>query len=542
MSEHISPQRDTFVRDRLLPHEQWPVILPLPHVPMDGPLNCCAYFLDRHLHEGQRERPALFSEDRGWSYEKLADRVGRIANVMIDRHGIVPGNRVLIRIANSPEAVAVWLAIQRIGAVAVTTMSLLRAAELRTIIEIAKPSLCICEEALASELEDAIATCKFTPALITCGKESGELFDAMQQVSPDCPLCPTLADDISIIGFTSGTTGKPKATVHFHRDMLAICETVARHMLSPTPEDVFIGTAPLAFTFGLGGLLTFPLYYGAASVLHGRYAPAEFAEAIARYRATICFTVPTYYQQMMRLDLSGKLASLRLAVSSGEALPLSVREAWQAASGLSLTEVLGSTEMLHAFAGATGKNVRPGFIGPAIPGYQIAVLDESGNRCAPGEIGRFAVRGPTGCRYMDDPRQSSYVQYGWNLTGDACAMSEDGYVAYHTRYDDMIISAGYNISGLEVENVLLDHPDVAECAVVGEADSDRGQIVAAYVVSKTGVAADAALARALQDHVKAIIAPYKYPRRVVFVEKLPRNESGKIQRFRLREDERSQRT
>jgi 2-aminobenzoate-CoA ligase len=276
-------------------------------------------------------------------------------------------------------------------------------------------------------------------------------------------------------------------------------------------------------------------------VLHGRYAPGEFAEAIARYRATICFTVPTYYQQMMRLDLSGKLVSLRLAVSSGEALPLPVREAWQAASGLSLTEVLGSTEMLHAFAGAAGKNVRPGFIGPAIPGYEIAVLDESGKRCAPGEIGRFAVRGPTGCRYMDDPRQRSYVQYGWNLTGDACAMSEDGYVAYHTRYDDMIISAGYNISGLEVENVLLDHPDVAECAVIGEADGDRGQIVAAYVVSKAGVVADAALARALQDHVKAIIAPYKYPRRVVFVEKLPRNESGKIQRFRLREDERAQR-
>ncbi|MCC2095521.1 MAG: AMP-binding protein, partial [Hyphomicrobiales bacterium] len=268
---------------------------------------------------------------------------------------------------------------------------------------------------------------------------------------------------------------------------------------------------------------------------HGRYTPQQFAQAIERYKATICFTVPSYYQQILRLDAPELLKSLRLAVSSGEALPAPVREAWGAATGLQLTEVLGSTEMLHAFAGATGQAVRPGYIGRAIPGYEIAVLDEDGNVAPSGTIGRFAVRGPTGCRYLDDPRQQNYVQYGWNLTGDACAMSEDGYVAYHTRYDDMIISSGYNISGLEVENVLHDHPGVAECAVIGEPDADRGHVVAAYVVARTHPADERAFAKELQDFVKNTIAPYKYPRRVVFIDRLPRNESGKIQRFRLRD-------
>jgi len=306
-------------------------------------------------------------------------------------------------------------------------------------------------------------------------------------------------------------------------------------MLSPQVDDIFIGTAPLAFTFGLGGLLAFPLYFGAASVLHGRYTPAEFAGAIARYKATICFTVPTYYQQIMRLEDLQRLRSLRLAVSSGEALPLNVRDLWFEKTGLHLTEVLGSTEMLHAFAGSKGAAIRPGFIGPAIPGYEIAVLDDEGRALPAGETGRFAVRGPTGCRYMDDPRQLDYARFGWNLTGDACSMSEDGYVAYHTRYDDLIVSSGYNISGLEVENVLLEHEAVAECAVIGERDDERGMIVAAFVVLKDRAREGSVMAKALQDHVKNAIAPYKYPRRIEFIAALPRNESGKIQRFRLRQ-------
>lgn len=537
--QHDDFVQDSFVKDRLPPAEQWPVILPLESVPMNGPLNCVTFLLDRHLDGDGAARPALKSGDRSWTYGELSARVARIARLMRETYAIAPGQRVLLRGGNSPEVVAIWLAVQRIGAVAVTTMSLLRATELTAIIAIAQPALAFCETDLASDLHEAIAReCVMMP-VVEYGADTGPLYEMIESLPADFPVQATQADDVSIIAFTSGTTGKPKATIHFHRDILAICETVSRHILQPGRDDIFIGTAPLAFTFGLGGLLAFPLYAGACSILHGRYTPAEFAAAIARYRATICFTVPTYYQQIMRLEGLTGLQSLRLAVSSGEALPLPVREAWQARTGLALTEVFGSTEMLHAFVGATGDDIRPGFIGRAIPGYEAAVLDENGNRLPAGEIGKFAIRGPTGCRYMDDPRQSDYVRHGWNLTGDACSMSEDGYIAYHTRYDDMIISSGYNISGLEVENALLEHADVAECAVIGETDADRGQIVAAYVVAKCGTdqfTADdfAALRKRLQDHVKQVIAPYKYPRVIHFTDKLPRNESGKIQRFRLR--------
>ena len=535
MSDCRSPQTDRFVHDRLPSSGNWPEILPLPGVPLTGPLNCVSFLLDRHLEGDTAHREAIVSDTRRWTYEQLANRVGRIARLMVDDYGIEPGNRVLIRGANSPEVAAIWLAVQKIGAIAVTTMSLLRAAELRTIAKMAKPALAFCDVALTSDLCDAIGALDVELPVVSYGAESGELFRLIERRQPLNGTCATLADDISLIAFTSGTTGQPKATVHFHRDVLAICETVGRHILSPEPDDVFIGTPPLAFTFGLGGLLVFPLQVGACTVLNSQYSPEGLLSAIDHYKATVCFTVPTFFQQMlMRQDLP-QLEHLRLAVSSGEALPLPTREEWRSATGFELTEVIGSTEMLHAFAGATGSNVRAGFIGPAIPGYELSIIDDDGNALAPDQIGRLAVKGPTGCRYLDDPRQTDYAQDGWNLTGDACSMSADGYIAYHTRYDDMIISAGYNISGLEVENALLEHPKVVECAVIGEPDTERGQIVVAHVVlNDTSVGLDG-MAHELQEHVKRAIAPYKYPRRIKFSNRLPRNESGKIQRFRLRE-------
>ena len=534
MKCHQSVQRDRFVHDRLPAPNEWPEIVEIPGVPLTGPLNCISFLLDRHLETDTAQRPALVSGDRAWTYDELGDRVGRIAELMCTEYGIKPGNRVLIRGANSPEVAAIWLAIQKIGAVAVTTMSLLRASELQTIIEMAQPALAFCEDTLTDELDTVCNGLVNALPVISFGADSGELYHLIANRPCATRTCPTMADDISLIAFTSGTTGKPKATVHFHRDVLAICETVCRHIVQPQADDVFIGTAPLAFTFGLGGLLVFPLYAGACVVLNGRYSPEELLSAIDRYKASVCFTVPTFYQQMLLHEDTAALTQLRLAVSSGEALPLPTREAWLAATGKELTEVLGSTEMLHAFAGATGDAIRAGFIGPAFPGYELAVLDDEGSPLEAGEIGRLAVKGPTGCRYLDDPRQSEYVQDGWNLTGDACSMDDDGYIAYHSRYDDMIISAGYNISGLEVENVLLQHRDVAECAVVGEPDLQRGQIVAAHVVLKNGATGSDTLACQLQDHVKQAIAPYKYPRRIQFSTSLPRNESGKIQRFRLR--------
>ncbi|MGB7204590.1 MAG: AMP-binding protein [Anderseniella sp.] len=529
-----SIQQDRFVHDRLPPVGDWPEIVPMPGVPMTGPLNCVNFLLDRHLMNGGAHRPAFHSASGTWSYGELNARVARLARMMVEDHGIRPGNRVLIRGFNSPAVAASWLAIQKIGAVAVTTMPLLRAGELTTILNISQPALALCDEAIAAELEVAITSAATGTILVTWIGECGEPASACTK--PDSlNTAATQAQDISLIAFTSGTTGRPKATVHFHRDVLAICQTMNHHIVSPSASDVFIGTAPLAFTFGLGGLLVFPLHVGASSVLYPSWKPDALLEGISRHQASVCFTVPTFFQRMLRLDDAPMLSQLRLAISSGEALPLPVRHAWQETAGSVLAEVIGSTEMLHAFAGATGGRVRSGFIGPAIPGYEILVLDEDGQALPSGELGRLAVKGPTGCRYLADERQHNYVKNGWNLTGDTCAMDEDGYIAYHTRRDDMIISSGYNISGLEVENALLQHPAVAECAVIGEPDADRGQVVAAYVVARDGLVIPE-LEAMLQDYVRQVLAPYKYPRIIRFIDSLPRNESGKVQRFRLRKD------
>ncbi|MEM9470541.1 MAG: AMP-binding protein [Pseudomonadota bacterium] len=534
MTPPVSPQKDRFVHDRLPPAEQWPQIVSLAGVSDLDSLNCVSLLLDRHVASGHGDRPAVKGGERTWTYAQLNDNVCRAAAVMVGDYGIEPGNRVLLRGGNSPEVALVWLAVQKIGAVAVTTMSLLRDKELQIIIEMSQPALAVCETSLLPDLERAAGTAGKDMPVICFDAGHGHLFELMAKTSPHEQTCATLPDDISLIAFTSGTTGRPKATVHFHRDVIAICETMCRHIIAPSSDDVFIGTAPLAFTFGLGGLLVFPLHAGACSVLNARYSPEQLLDAIEAYGATVCFTVPTFFQQMVQLKSGQSLKTLRLAVSSGEALPVPVRQAWADATGKELAEVLGSTEMLHAFAGSAGNDIRPGFIGPAIPGFEIAVVDAAGRRLPANEIGRLAVRGPTGCRYLADERQTVYVQNGWNITGDACSLGEDGYLAYHSRQDDMIISSGYNISGVEVENTLLQHPDVRECAVVGEASEERGQIVVAYVVTPVSEHGRAALAGDLQEHVKNTIAPYKYPRAVRFVDQLPRNESGKIQRFRLR--------
>lgn len=535
MTSPGSPQKDRFVHDRLPPADQWPQILPLAGISDLDTLNCVTLLLDRHLANSHGNSPAVRGGQRTWTYAQLNEHVCRAATVMVRGYGVKPGNRVLIRGGNSPEVALAWLAVQKIGAVAVTTMSLLRDNELRVIIDMSQPALAICESGLMEDLTRAIAASGEDLPVIRFEAGQGELFDLMAEANPQHDTCPTLPDDVSLIAFTSGTTGRPKATVHFHRDVIAICETMCRHVIAPSRDDVFIGTAPLAFTFGLGGLLVFPFYAGACSILNARYSPEHLLDAIETYGATVCFTVPTFFQQMVKLKTGQSLATLRLAVSSGEALPLPVRQAWLEATGMQLAEVLGSTEMLHAFAGSIGEDVRAGFIGPAIPGFEIAIVNDTGEKLPANQIGRLAVRGPTGCRYLDDQRQQAYVQHGWNITGDACSMSEDGYLAYHSRQDDMIISSGYNISGVEVENTLLLHSDVRECAVIGEASEDRGQIVVAYVVTPVAEQDRPALADTLQDHVKNTIAPYKYPRAVRFLDRLPRNESGKIQRFRLRD-------
>ncbi len=521
-------QIDRYIHENLPPPELWPEILALPDVPQSGRLNCADFLLDKHATSDAADRLAVIGEHFSWTYAELNVQSNRIANVMQHQFGIISGNRVLIRAPNEPMAVAIWLAVQKLGAIAVTTVPLLRRSEITEIIEIAKVSLVVCETTYTDAISEA--ECQ----VVEYGNDTCALESLTSEASDWFEIYQTNADDIALIGFTSGTTGKPKATIHFHRDVLSICKVLCDEIIHPTRDDIFIGTAPLAFTFGLGGLLAFPLYAGASSVLMQHASPEGLLEAIASHRATICFTVPTFYQRMARCIQLGELDSLRLAVSSGEALPDPVRRAWLECSGLPLAEVLGSTEMLHAFLGADSNAAERGAIGPAFPGYEVAILDDAGQRLPANSPGRLAVKGPTGCRYLNDPRQKDYVVNGWNITGDTCSMTEDDMIMFHARKDDMIITSGYNVSGIEVENALLTHPKVAECAVIGEPDSDRGNIVSAFVVLNDRHIESHDMAEQLQNHVKAQIAPYKYPRKLTFVRELPRNSSGKIQRHRLR--------
>lgn len=534
--ETKSAHVDSFARDNLPPREQWPEFrFTLPALQYPARLNCIAELLDRHVADGHGGRPCLIAPGVEWSYAELLDRVDRIAQVLVRDAGLVPGDRVLLRSANNPMMVASYLAALKAGAVVVATMPLLRAKELAFMIEKARVRLAICDARLLPDLRTAQGQAPVLEHILTFGGGTeADLEARMDTVPAGFAPVDTAAEDICLIGFTSGTTGVPKGTMHNHRDLLAICDAYSRQVLQPNESDRFIGSPPLAFTFGLGGLVLFPMRAGASTVLLERASPAELLDGIERFRPTICFTAPTAYRAMLAQRPGRDLSSLRRCVSAGEALPAATFEAWRDATGIEITEGIGATEMLHIFIASSPGAVRPGATGTVVPGYEAKIVDDDFNELPAGQAGRLAVRGPTGCRYLADDRQRAYVQDGWNLTGDTYRRDADGYFWYQARSDDMIVSSGYNIAGPEVENALLTHPAVQECGVVGVPDPDRGQIVKAYVVLKPGHAPDAATRKALQDHVKAEIAPYKYPRAVEFLDRLPRTETGKLQRFQLR--------
>jgi 2-aminobenzoate-CoA ligase len=529
-----SAYEDGFARASLPPFDEWPEFLfELPGLQYPERLNCVAELVDAAIARGWGERTALVGAHERWSYRDLHERIDRIAHVLRSDLALATGKRVLLRGANCPMMAAAILAVQKAGLIAVPTMPLLRAAELSKIIEKARVDAVLCAGALCAEFGALGVRC---PPLLRFGDPlDPDGLEARMRVH-DAPFAAvdTSADDVCLISFTSGTTGVPKGTMHFHRDMLAICDCFPPHVLRSQPGDVFIGTPPLAFTFGLGGLLLFPLRVGARAVLLEKLTPEMLLAAIAEHRATVCFTAPTFYRQMAPLAARYDLQCLTRTVSAGEALPLATREAWHAATGLDMIDGIGATEILHIFISAAGGEIRPGATGKPVPGYRACILDEDGRQLPPGQVGRLAIRGPTGCRYLADPRQRDYVKDGWNLTGDAYEMDADGYFYYRSRTDDMIISAGYNIAGVEVEEALLRHPAVAECGVIGRPDEERGQLVEAHVVLKPGVDASDATAHALQEFVKGQIAPYKYPRSVKFRDRLPRTETGKLQRFKLR--------
>jgi 2-aminobenzoate-CoA ligase len=529
---------DTFTRDNLPAADNWPDIL-LAGFDYPEELNAAVELTDRMVARGFGDHVALIGNGRRRTYKELSDWTNRIAHALVEDFGIKPGNRILVRAANNPALVACWLAATKAGAVVINTMPMLRAGELGKIVDKAEVTLALCDTRLMDELVNCAKINKHLKQVIGfdgTANHDAELDRIALSKDVTFNAVKTGRDDVALLGFTSGTTGEPKATMHFHRDLLVIADSYAKEILSVTPDDIFVGSPPLAFTFGLGGLAIFPLRFGATATLLENASPADMIEIIETYKATVSFTAPTAYRAMLgAMHKGADLSSLRVAVSAGETLPGPVFEEWMAKTGKPILDGIGSTEMLHIFISNRLGDAAPASTGKPVGGYEAKIVGDDMKSKPRGEVGKLAVRGPTGCRYLADKRQDSYVRSGWNLTGDAFNQDDKGYFHFAARADDMIISSGYNIAGPEVEAALLSHPDVKECAVIGVPDEERGQIVQAHVVLKEGLAPDAECAKRLQDHVKATIAPFKYPRSVKFIEALPKTQTGKIQRFRLRQ-------
>ena len=528
---------DSFARNSLPPADQWPDFL-LHGFDYPDVLNAGRELTDAMVEKGFGDNLALIGNGRKRTYKELSDWTNRLAHALVDDLSVRPGHRVLIRSANNPAMVACWLAATKAGAVVVNTMPMLRAGELAKYVEKAEISLALCDTRLMDEMTACAEGSRFLKRVIGFDGTSNHDAD-LDRLALEKPVrfdaVPTAADDVALLGFTSGSTGEPKATMHFHRDLLIIADGYAQEVLGVRPDDVFVGSPPLAFTFGLGGLAIFPLRFGAAAALLEQATPKNMIEIIEKYRATVCFTAPTAYRVMLRaMEEGADLSSLRAAVSAGETLPAPIYDDWIAKTGKPMLDGIGATEMLHIFISNRFDDHRPACTGRPVGGYEARILAADGTEAPAGEIGRLAVRGPTGCRYLNDPRQANYVEGGWNITGDSFWRDDEGYFHFAARNDDMIVSAGYNIAGPEVEAALLSHPEVEECAVIGVPDPERGQIVQAHVVlSGTAERSDETVRR-LQDHVKATIAPYKYPRSLIFCDTLPKTSTGKIQRFRLR--------
>ena len=529
-SAHI----DTFTRDNLPAVSLWPTIeFSIPEVQYPELLNAATVLIDHAVEKFGADAPCLLTPDGvSWTYGTLLTKSNQIAQVLSEDLGLVAGNRVLLRGPNNPWLVACWLGVLKAGGVVVTTMHALRAAEIADVISLTQPSIAISDNRFVGELLEASVE---NITIVSYGSDDpADLITLSEAKSGVFENVATAADDVALLGPTSGTTGTPKITMHFHRDILANADTFALFILKPVPEDVFAGSPPLAFTFGLGGLVVFPLRFGASVLLTERTTPGELAELCSTHRVTVLFTAPTAYRAILREGKGDHLKAIRRAVSAGEHLPAFVWQEVFEQTGLKLINGIGSTEMLHVFISAADDDIRPGATGRAIPGFRATVLDEEGNEVAPNQLGRLAVIGPTGCKYLNDDRQMNYVTEGWNVTGDTFRQDEEGYFWYEARSDSMIVSSGYNIGAPEVEAALGQHADVVESAVIGRPDEERGSIVSAFIVLREGVVGDAAKRKELQDFVKQTIAPYKYPRDVNFVTQLPRNHSGKIQHFRLR--------
>jgi 2-aminobenzoate-CoA ligase len=538
MTTSHTAQTDRFVHDRLPPPEQRAQMrYDLPELRIAGQVNLVDALFAEIEAQGLINNPFLRSDKITLTYADTSDRINRIAQVLTEDFGLIPGNRVLLRGGNSIGMALAWLGVVKAGLVAVATMPLLRAKELGEVIEKAQISFALCDATLMDELSLAKSQAHTLTTIVPFNlmNEPGSLAVLSAQKDGSFKPCLTAADDVAMMAFTSGTTGKPKAVVHTHRDVLAACQAWPRHVLQATPDDIVMGSPPLAFTFGLGGLLLFPFAAGASVYFPSiPYTPEAMVKLINETRATIVYTAPTFYRQMAAFAKLTGMPTLRVCVSAGEALPDATRQLWKDVTGIEMLDGIGATEMFHIFISSKPADMRRGAIGKVVPGYTAKVVDDHGVEVPLGTVGKLAVIGPTGCKYLDDVRQTSYVKSGWNYPGDAFTQDADGYFYYQARDDDMIITSGYNVGGPEVEDALMQHEAVAECGVIGLPDEQRGMVVKAFVVLKPGINGDDACVKQLQDHVKATLAPFKYPRQIEFVDKLPRTETGKLQRFKLR--------
>ena len=522
---------DNFAHEHLPSTDLQPdyVFLDLPQFNRPEMLNCVDKLLDNHIKEGRGNIPCIRTFDTTWTYNDLHVKANQIAHVLVDDLGLVSGNRVLIRSANNPMMVACWFAIVKAGGIVVATMPLLRSKELTTIINCAEISHVLCDNTLQEDMNlvqsDFLKRTSFYDELENLMQSKSKVFDNYHSKS----------DSIALIGFTSGTTGLPKMTSHYHKDILNICEAFPPFSLQITQKDIFTGSPPLGFTFGLGGLVLFPMYFGASTFLIEKPTPEMLLQAIQEHKITICFTAPTAWRVITSKVTDFDISSLRKCVSAGETLPLKVWQDWYEATGLKIIDGIGATEMLHIFISSNEKNMKPGATGVAITGYEAQIIDSNGNEVPKNDPGRLVVRGITGCKYLNrTEKQKEYVEMGWNVTGDIFRQDEDGYFWFVARGDDMIISSGYNIAAIEVESVLLTHKDILECAVVGLPDEERGMLVCAHIVLKEKRKATDNMRNNIQHWFKEVAAPYKYPRVIYFTDALPKTETGKIQRFKLK--------
>lgn len=393
---NLSPSAhvDTFTRDNLPPADQWPVLeFTLPELNYPDRLNAAKVLIDDAVEAHGADRPALHAPGSpSWNYGELQKRANQVAQVLVEDLGVVPGNRVMLRAPNNQWLVACWLGVLKAGAVVVTIMPILRGKEVRQLVERTRPAVMLCDHRFLENLDEALDDVELVAfggdgpddLIQRCAAKSGQ-FEAVE----------TAADDVALLGATSGTTGTPKITMHFHRDILANADTFSRHILKPTSEDVFAGSPPLAFTFGLGGLVVFPLHVGASTLLTERNTPVELARLAQEHGVTVLFTAPTAYRAILKEGKGDLLTGLRVAVSAGEHLP---KETWQAVkdqTGISLINGIGATELLHVFISAPVEEIRPEATGRPIPGFRAAILDAEDREAPDGEAGRLAVIGPT---------------------------------------------------------------------------------------------------------------------------------------------------